>query len=731
MRDRGGGTTRRTAGALLAALAVVGTSASATTPPSDGWVTLVLPADPSALPKIEDDEPLLDESFETPWPSGSWRVYHPDDRAAVDWGPSSQRASDGQRSIWCAGAGAAAPAPGQPTPENTESWAIAGPFDFTEVEAGSLTFDLWLRTEQFHDAVMWLASTDGSTFHGRATSTDTSGWRSVRTDLTAWGTAGDLAGQPEVWIAFVYRSDQDRPYEGAYIDAVTMATGAGDSGEGFTYTSDADFELGDLAGVEASSGELRLVDGRHAYPFLWVPNTADGTVSKIDVVTGAEVGRYRTGPERNLGPSAVVVDLDGSCWVGNLRAGTVTKIGLDEADRCVDRDGDGEIRTSTDGDGDGDVTGDEVLAWGEDECALHEVALIEGSEATYLPGDSHGYENNGLDALAIDARNRLWAGVYDSRLLYGIDSRSGEILDTFDLAAVGARPSAAVVTRDGAVWVASWPDTFLARLDPTTREIETVALDHGGLGLALGDAGRLYVTGFTDAAVSRVDTSTLATEWSILAPWQASGGATTADGDLWVAAPGSNVVSRYSAGGFLEDQIQFMNGPVHLAVDSSGMVWVVGTLAGGLVVRLNPLVGIADLQKELVDASGHDAAGDMTGIVARSITTRYGSWTVEHDATVADTPWGTVSWVASVPDGTSLSVRVRSSQDRVGWSGWEAADSGTALAATPPGRYLQVEVALSSSDGDATAVLQELTLTTAEGDGAGPRRPAGRRSALP
>ena len=76
-------------------------------------------------------------------------------------------------------------------------------------------------------------------------------------------------------------------------------------------------------------------------PYLWVPNSGDGTVSKVDTVDMKELARYRTGPEddaQDLQPVVAAVDLAGNCWVGNRGAGTVVKIGLSELDGCVDRD---------------------------------------------------------------------------------------------------------------------------------------------------------------------------------------------------------------------------------------------------------------------------------------------------------------------------------------------------------------------------------------------------------
>jgi hypothetical protein len=48
------------------------------------------------------------------------------------------------------------------------------------------------------------------------------------------------------------------------------------------------------------------------FPFAWIANSGEGTVSKIDTQTGVEVARYRTGPNGAAdSPSRTAVDADG------------------------------------------------------------------------------------------------------------------------------------------------------------------------------------------------------------------------------------------------------------------------------------------------------------------------------------------------------------------------------------------------------------------------------------
>jgi PKD repeat protein/sugar lactone lactonase YvrE len=679
-----------------------------------GVSAAVVIAAEEAAPAIAEDptsEVLLDETFEQVFPRLPWRVSHPAGAADVDWGRSKHRASGDRYSIYCAGMGPAKPEDGGPAPANTASWTIVGPFDLGETTAGTLTFDLWMQTEEFQDVFMWLVSTDGQTFNGSAKSTNTSGWQTVTTDLANWGAAGSVIGETEIWIAFVYQSDRSNLFEGAYVDEVKLVVDLGATGEeGRTYSTDADFAEGVSVGVESESDELVLTDDWDALPYLWVPNSVTGTISKIDVDLGDELGRYRTGPTSEGNPGVAAVDLEGSCWVGNRNTGTIVKIGLLENGGCTDRDGDGEIETSTDRNNDGDITGSELLSWGDDECVLVEAVLVEGLEGTYVPGEDHDdYQDNDLQAAAVDADGNIWVGVYQSNVLYHLDGASGVVLDTIDLSDDATYPTAVVVDKEGTVWVTSWPDRWVMAYDPVSRQTTLIDLVHGSRGIAIDRSDGLFVTGDNDRLFSKIDTVSQEVLWTQIAGWLANGVAATETGEMWIAAAGDGTVSRYSPTGGLTRTVVVPGGPTGLAVDQAGRIWVAG-VQNDIVYRLDPTAVVSDLDKRIAGSASHDATGDLTGIVARNLTSRYGTWTVVFDSQVAGTPWGRISWQADTPSGTQVRVRVRSSADKESWSPWEPAADGVELGFTPPGRYIEIQAALHVATGDELPTLRELTV---------------------
>ncbi|MBT8491558.1 MAG: hypothetical protein KJO07_00750, partial [Deltaproteobacteria bacterium] len=202
------------------------------------------------------------------------------------------------------------------------------------------------------------------------------------------------------------------------------------------------------------NGDIILDSAQVETYFLWIANSGEGTVSKIDTRTGQEVARYpsvvksngrlivgdcngaggdkgcdaskvpnwdASGGLGNNNPSRTAIDAFGDCWVGNRahsggvtgEQSTATKFfnntGVDPeniaadipaaASDCRDFDGDGTITTSRDINGDGKIdigaTGANQEFFPDDECVAATVMLGEQLTASSTAA--------GARALAIDA----------------------------------------------------------------------------------------------------------------------------------------------------------------------------------------------------------------------------------------------------------------------------------------------------------------------------------------
>ncbi|MFC1605963.1 S8 family serine peptidase [Pseudomonadota bacterium] len=141
----------------------------------------------------------------------------------VYWSDDNFRAYNGSWSGWAAGGGADGVPGGSNYPNDMDSWMIYGPFDLSDATAATLDFALWMETVPGFDYVKWLASTDGSSFSGYQWSGSSAGWTAIQFDLSEVG----ALSEPEVWIAFLFQSDESVNDAGVYIDDVVIAKDVG------------------------------------------------------------------------------------------------------------------------------------------------------------------------------------------------------------------------------------------------------------------------------------------------------------------------------------------------------------------------------------------------------------------------------------------------------------------------------------------------------------------------
>lgn len=578
---------------------------------------------------------------------------------------------------------------------NGASWLFTGSFDLTnEVTSPDGWAEVVLSPGQSYDL--------GVTLTASATAPAGS-----RCDLLVEG--ANVTGTPST--ADVVR-----------MSALVPSGGGSGTPAWKTFTSNDDFDQGTLVGVEFSSvaNQLQLGQSPVALPFLWVPNSNQGTISKVDTRTGRELGRYRVCPESvasYANPSRTTVDLQGNCWVGNRQIGSAVKVGLFEGGGYVDRNGDGLIQTCSDSNNNGIIDASELLAWGSDECVLWEVIVIPGKEGTFVPGTySAGYANDywnpGPRGIAIDAAGDLWLGSFGIRKYHKIDGDTGVILRAVDVSSVNHTPYGAVIDRNGIIWSSGGDKGHILRLDPQTDAYQVITLGHYSYGLGLDNNGHLFVSGWESSKLSRINTATAAKEWTRDTVFQSRGVAVTADGDVWTANSGPGTVTRLSNEGAIKATVEVGSQPTGVAVDADGKVWAVN-VGDEYVKRIDPATNSVDLAKAITTGANHYGYSDMTGIVARNATTRFGTWTVIHDAKVSGANWDKINWSALEPEGQGLTVRVRTSNDGVNWSAWAPVTNGASLAGLPDGRYLQVEAyfqVVATAGGEQSPVLYDLTV---------------------
>jgi streptogramin lyase len=373
-----------------------------------------------------------------------------------------------------------------------------------------------------------------------------------------------------------------------------------------------------------------------------------------------------------------------------------------------------------------------AVAWQGPDCQTRDV--IDGSYLSPHAGPGvplpTGYDT-GLDiwrtsprGLAIDATNNLWAGTYSTSKYYYIDGSTGMILKSVDVSPWDHHAYGAVIDKNGILWSSGHDNPpRVLRLDPSTDTISSLDIGHKHVyGLGLDYLDHLFVSAWTYQKLSRLNVITGSKDWTLYKPelYEARGVACTSDNNVWVATTSPGTVYRYDNDGNPVAEI-YVGSPTGVAVDAAGKVWSCN-LNDDYITRIDPAtnMGTVDLSKRIIGSGGHYTYSDMTGIVSRTITTKTGTWTVVYDSGTQNTPWGTVSWSSSEPTGTSVTVKVRSSNDRINWSAWETSGNGVPLIATPNGQYLQIEATLRIISGEESPILYDLTVNRPPVANAGP-----------
>jgi YVTN family beta-propeller protein len=364
------------------------------------------------------------------------------------------------------------------------------------------------------------------------------------------------------------------------------------------------FATGDLTLTPV--GELTLPFTPRESETVWVANTGDGTVSKIDAVRAEEIARYQVGGA----PERVAVDHNGDAWIlapsFDARS-TLTKLAGDRS-ACVDRDGDG-VRTSG--------ARDEVLAAGTDECVLLTQEVGEPGEVARSLAIDGARTPDGL--LGGD----VWVGMERGARVVEFDGTTGELLGAVGMP--GIAPYAAVFDPWGVLWVLD-REGKLARVDPGARpaavDVIEVPLSCFALeSLASDRAGVLTLAGASCERVSLYDPARdrwddVKTE-SVLTPHAV----VALDDASWVVHL-SGELSRVSRAPLaieetysLADDARTPIESTAIGADALGRLWVVSARGGpqgaGVVTRFDP--EDEDVGAQVVVGRRPRGQGDITG----------------------------------------------------------------------------------------------------------------------
>ena len=489
---------------------------------------------------------------------------------------------------------------------------------------------------------------------------------------------------------------------------------------------------GDGVGLSPEGG-LILDSTRINSDFIWIANSAEGTVSRFNTETFEEEGRYVTGPKgggnrSGNDPSRTSVNSLGDVYVCNRTGNAASRVSILK-EFCPDTNGDGQITTSTDGN---------PLPWGQDDCVL----WYTDTTSIFPNGGNLGGAIAAQDVEGPDGEllQYVWVGNHAANKIAKLNGETGEVILVADSP---ARPYGFALDGDGNLWISSVSEQ-LGRVD--TKQ----CLDNASCGgeICVGEgacdgavkqritvpSGRTY--GITVDFKQRVwvggpdlqrydFSAAVGNRWAYAtanfrasrADWlRISGVSADANGFIWGAGHNAGGIVRAEA----DNPMNWITVPgttnidtLGMAVDAQGKVW--GIAQGdeqAVVVTPGPGLNDNEVQTGVATSIVRPYTySDMTGLQLRFATNPRGTYThvfsgCDTDATV----WKDLEFEADIPAGTKVSFRVRTADTQAELANAEWIAVGTAPPGTSPlsvddalreagvlsGRFLMLQVVLQS-----------------------------------
>ena len=475
------------------------------------------------------------------------------------------------------------------------------------------------------------------------------------------------------------------------------------------------------------SGNIVLDSSSLQFNNIWIANSGEGTVSKLNTKTGLELARYTV----CANPSRTAVDKDGNVYVGCRDDGGVAKILIDSA-TCVDKNGNGKIDTSADTNGDGKITGAEKLAAGQDEC----IAWIAYPDGVGGCGASVGCAR----ALAVDKNNKPWVGFWSSRNVRRLNTATGasEALVNLNDIAPGTSPYGMALDQAGVLWLSMRTNggsaPRLVKINSTTLAKQAFTLPSGfvhGYGIAVDPDGLVWMAGGESSRIVRFNpTNNTMSELTIAGKGYTRGVAAGTDGFVYVAhhswdggcanasvARWISKINRTTMQVAASFDLGGLKGTVGLTLDFDGNLWAVNQCSS-TATKLNP-TGSGQILGEFPVGASPYTYSDMAGFALKTVVAPQGTYTKTYVGwPTLVTTWKLLYITATTPAGTWVSFRYRTAPTlaALATAPWSS-DYGP----SPPanflpfnlesigsiqGTYFQLEIKLNSGDNKTTPLLQ-------------------------
>lgn len=327
--------------------------------------------------------------------------------------------------------------------------------------------------------------------------------------------------------------------------------------------------------------------GESEWSYLWIANSSESTISKINTRTLDEEGRYYTRPDQSGNPSRTSVSVDGRAVAVANRLGGVTKMWALEED-CTDLNGNGVIDTSSGGAG-------SMLPFDQEECVAWYTPFpnattqrpVAWTTGTYNPATCRYDDQTVWSAAGLGSGGTWPCDGTDGIYVYRLDGDTGAVLDEVHMPDVTCGgtlgPYGGAVDFNNDLWMYIWSAGTIVHVEFDTLDYETFS--GGSYGITVDTNGRVW----TDSG-NRYDPA--AGTWdSKIGNLPGSGGSGVAQdqmGRIWTATTnGVGWIDMETM--VVGDTVLLPEGGLYrgIGVDFDGYIWAV-LLGGTTAHKIDP-----------------------------------------------------------------------------------------------------------------------------------------------
>ncbi|MEZ4451981.1 MAG: lyase [Nannocystaceae bacterium] len=364
--------------------------------------------------------------------------------------------------------------------------------------------------------------------------------------------------------------------------------------------------------------------GQIDFSYLWVANTDQGSIAKVNTLTLTEEGRYWSDAAQSgaSDPSRTSVNIDGHyVVVSNRGSGNVTKVAASKAD-CIDKNQNGVIETSPDK--------DTLLNYAEEECILWTTKVNAPFSVGSGPRGTAWTPGVFNDVTCKFEDQKVWVGYLTGpgqAEMARLNGDTGAIEATVPLPGWpltadgqnGYSPYGAAADAQGYIWTTAVFSALAYRIDPVTLEVKvwTSPLGDSHYGMTVDGDGRVWFANWTvGVGVTVFDPAS--ESWTAVAGSEGilgRGIGVDSAGSVWTATnPGGTFgcgllqASTESLSVITHHTFDQCGTPLGISVDAEAKVWMVDY--NGWAYQVDPNT----YEKKIVPINNtHYTYSDMTG----------------------------------------------------------------------------------------------------------------------